>query len=250
MNRKQFIESQGATCRNWRWSWSYINEKDKVIIFGAWDIHTNENKSLILSEDWQAGQKGRKKPAYRESREHIRLIEEERYQLKTFPIVYSNANKDEYGIGPAKIKDFTRELTIKTLERSGGGWYAIEDEISRLLPEEVENQEKYIEGASKNVFVNAYERNSDARRKCIEHHGYKCAICSFDFEEYYGSIGEKYIHVHHVVPLAEIKKEYIIDPIKDLVPVCPNCHAMLHRRMSVLTIERLKEQIAGKKKRS
>ena len=52
LTRKQFIESQGATCRNWTWSWSFINEKEKVIIFGAWDVRTEGNTSLILSKSW------------------------------------------------------------------------------------------------------------------------------------------------------------------------------------------------------
>lgn len=104
MNRKQFIESQGATCQNWTWSWSFINEKAKVIIFGAWDIHTEGNTSLILSEDWQISKRGRKQPAYEQSREHIRLVEEEGYQLRTFPIKYSDANKDEDGVGQPRLK--------------------------------------------------------------------------------------------------------------------------------------------------
>jgi len=60
MNRKQFIESEGATCRNWTWSWSFINENDKVIIFGAWDQHSKGNTSEIFSEDWRLSQKGKK----------------------------------------------------------------------------------------------------------------------------------------------------------------------------------------------
>jgi len=75
MNRKNFIESQGATCHNWQWSWSFINENEKVIIFGAWDLFTEGNTSLIFSEDWQAYSGGRKAPGYNQSREHIRLIE-------------------------------------------------------------------------------------------------------------------------------------------------------------------------------
>ena len=247
MSRKQFIESEGATCSNWTWSWSFINETDKVIIFGAWERFTEGNTALIMSEDWLV-QRGRKQPAYEQSREHIRLIEEEGYQLKTFPMIYSDANKDEEGIGPAKIKDFVPELTTKLLKRVGGSWYASDDAISDHLPEEVDAPEKYIEGASKVVSVNTYERNSDARAKCIEYHGYKCAVCSFGFENFYGSIGSNYIHVHHIVPLSEIKKEYKLDPVKDLVPVCPNCHAIIHRTQPALTVKQLKEHLESNEK--
>ena len=244
MNRKQFIESQGATCRNWSWSWSFINEKEKIIIFGAWDLHTEGNTSLIFSNDWQVSWKGRQQPGYAQSREHIRLIEDEGYQLKTFPMIYSDANKGEDGIGPAKIKDIIPELTSKSLKRVGNNWYASDDVISNLLPEEVDTPEHYFEGASKKVSINTYERSQHARVKCIEYHGYNCAVCSFDFEKFYGSIGENYIHVHHIVPLTEIKKEYKLDPVKDLIPVCPNCHAIIHKTRPALTVEQLKEHLA------
>ena len=90
-----------------------------------------------------------------------------------------------------------------------------------------------IEGAVTTVLVNRYERSATARRKCIEHYGAICAVCSLDFKATYGQIGEGFIHVHHVVPISSIGETYILDPIEDLVPVCPNCHAMLHRGTDV-----------------
>lgn len=243
MNRKRFIVSQGATCRNWTWSWSFINTKDKIIIFGAWDLYTEGNTSLILSEEWRVSSKGGKRPAYEQAREHIRFIEEEGYQLRTFPMVHSNANKDEKGVGPAKIEGFVPELSVKTLKKIGQCWYASDEAIGNILPEEISNPEKYLEGALKIVTVNTYERNSEARKKCMEHHGYVCAVCSFNFEKVYGSIGKKYIHIHHVIPLSEIRKEYELDPIRDLVPVCPNCHAIIHRTQPPLTVKQLKEHL-------
>ncbi len=246
MNRKQFIESQGATCRNWTWSWSFVNEKERFIIFGAWDLHTEGNTSLILSEDWEISRKGRKQPAYEQAREHIRLVEEKDYKLKTFPMVFSDVNQDEDGFGPAKIEGFVPKLTVKSLKKVGGNWYASDDVLGSSLPEEIENPEKYMEGASKTVSVNIYERNGEARAKCIEHHGYVCAVCSFDFEKTYGAIGRRYIHVHHIVPLSEIRKEYSLNPIEDLIPVCPNCHAIIHRTQPPLTVSQLREHLNNK----
>lgn len=108
----------------------------------------------------------------------------------------------------------------------------------------VENDDvDLIEGAKKQVVVNAYERNSKARQKCIECHGTKCFICNFDFEKIYGEIGKDFIHVHHIKPLSEIKENYIIEPTKDLIPVCPNCHAMLHRKNPAIKIDDLKKLI-------
>ena len=120
------------------------------------------------------------------------------------------------------------------------------DISGNLLPEEVDSSIKYKEGATKTVTINAYERNTGARRKCLQHRGYKCSVCSFNFEDFYGTIGKNYIHVHHVIPLAEIKAEYEIDPVNDLVPICPNCHAMIHKTRETLTIEQLKQYLAEK----
>lgn len=112
------------------------------------------------------------------------------------------------------------------------------------MPEELpfDTQEKMIEGANKTIIVNSYERNSKARLLCVKNYGVKCQVCSFDFENTYGEIGKDFIHVHHLTSIAEIGQEYEIDPVRDLRPVCPNCHSMLHRKENVLTIEELKAE--------
>lgn len=114
---------------------------------------------------------------------------------------------------------------------------------------EYDSLDNYYEGALKKVYVNRYERDQDAREKCIEVHGCKCSVCGMDFEKMYGEIGRGFIHVHHIVPISSIGEEYQIDPIKDLIPVCPNCHAMLHHGDNgrVLTIEELKWAIDSKR---
>ena len=249
MNRKQFIESQGATCRNWTWSWSFVNSKDKVIIFGAWDRHTEGNAQLILSEDWALNHEGRKNAGYEQSREHIRLIEQEGYRLKTFPLIYSDEKQDENGYGPAKISGFTEKLSPKNLKKVGPNWYASDGEPINHLPEEIVMPEQYVEGASKTISVNTYERNPAARAKCLEYYGYECSACSFSFEEAYGDIGERYIHVHHLVPLSEVKQEYKLDPIKDLRPICPNCHAIIHKTQPALSIEQLRQHVKERKQK-
>lgn len=107
--------------------------------------------------------------------------------------------------------------------------------------DEIQNPEAIYEGAKKEITVNSYERNREARNMCIAVHGCKCAVCGMDFEKVYGEIGKGFIHVHHIVPISSIGKEYKLDPVKDLIPVCPNCHAMLHRSDPPHTIEELKQ---------
>lgn len=99
----------------------------------------------------------------------------------------------------------------------------------------------FYEGAVMKVLVNKYERNAKARQQCIDNLGCRCVICGCDFTERYGKIGEGFIHVHHIVPIGCIGKEYVLNPVKDLVPVCPNCHYMLHRHNPPLNPEDLKK---------
>jgi len=102
-----------------------------------------------------------------------------------------------------------------------------------------ESEEFYLEGKAKKVFVNIYERNIDARNKCIEHYGYKCSCCGIILSNIYGKLAEEFIHIHHIIELSKIGKEYIIDPINDLRPLCPNCHAIIHRKLPALSINEL-----------
>ena len=94
---------------------------------------------------------------------------------------------------------------------------------------DVDETKNIHEGHIIQVKVNRYERSSVARKKCIEYHGTKCLICGIDFGEKYGPLGEGFIHVHHLRPLNTIGKDYVVDYKNDLIPVCPNCHAMIHR---------------------
>lgn len=239
MSRKQFIQSHAATCKNWTWSWSFINEEERFIIFGAWDRNTKGSSAQIFDLAWIKNIHGKRSLGFSQSREHIRLIEEEGYQLKTFPIIFG-----ENGDGIPVIKDFIPELTSKILRRVDSKWYASDNAYDDFnLPEEISEAEEYFEGAQKRISINSYERNPDARKKCIEHYGYICAICSFDFEKVYGELGKNFIHVHHKVSISEIKQEYKLDPITDLVPVCPNCHAMIHRTRPALEVEQLKNHL-------
>ena len=115
-----------------------------------------------------------------------------------------------------------------------------------IYPDEVQHPHCYYEGATIEVSVNRYERSLKAREECLRIHGSKCMVCGFSFEDFYGQIGRDYIQVHHVVSLASIKKEYKVNPFEDLIPVCPNCHAMLHRKIPPYTIEELKHIIKNK----
>lgn len=107
----------------------------------------------------------------------------------------------------------------------------------------IEDTSSLSEGTVRQVFVNRYERSRHARRICIAHYGSRCVVCGFDFEKIYGPIGKDKIHIHHLIPLSEIQKEYEVDPIRDLRPVCPNCHLIIHSKREPFTIEEVRKMI-------
>lgn len=117
-------------------------------------------------------------------------------------------------------------------------------ELASFFPDAIYKNTRFSEGLATRVLVNRYERSREAREICIKHKGCKCYVCGMDFEERYGTIGHGFIHIHHTTPISSIGKDYVINYEKDLVPVCPNCHAMLHRKNPPYTIEELKELIA------
>ena len=111
-----------------------------------------------------------------------------------------------------------------------------------FLPNKDKSEKTYSEGTPSQVLMTKYERNPFARKVCIDHYGLSCTVCGFNFEKTYGDIGKDFIHVHHIKQLANIGKKYSIDPIKDLRPVCPNCHSMIHRTKASLSMEELKNR--------
>lgn len=111
-------------------------------------------------------------------------------------------------------------------------------------PDDIPTGIIHKEGAAKSIQVNRYERDSEARLKCIKHYGFDCVVCGMNLKNVYGEIGKNYIHVHHLIPISSIGEEYVVDPVRDLRPVCPNCHSMLHRKNPPYSIEELSSMIS------
>jgi 5-methylcytosine-specific restriction enzyme A len=115
-----------------------------------------------------------------------------------------------------------------------------ENVISDIEAQEIEEGNR-MEGSKKSYFVNKYERDPKNRKEAIEIHGLNCSVCDFNFEDVYGERGRDFIEIHHIKPLSTLQEEVVINPATDLVPLCANCHRMIHRRKAeILTIEELK----------
>lgn len=165
---------------------------------------------------------------------------------------------DDYSSWPEEWHDFNLRVTKMPIMISG----AIDDNqdviaewtkpvagmfLSLLYVENItDNYEE--EGARTSVNVNKYERSRVNRELCLMANGYSCKICGFNFESRYGSLGRGFIHVHHRVPVSKMGGSYTINPITDLIPVCPNCHAMLHRNNPPIEPESLTEIIRNNDK--
>jgi len=128
----------------------------------------------------------------------------------------------------SSLIDFAIELFLIFLKVKKTGYISADEVIG------------YPEGASSIVMVNKYERNPKNRRLCIEHYGFSCFGCGFNFAKFYGKIAENFIVVHHVVPVSKLGPDYVIDPITDLIPLCANCHSVVHRVDPPLSIEKLR----------
>jgi len=112
---------------------------------------------------------------------------------------------------------------------------------TEAMESEVQELESGLpEGARTRVEVNRYERSRKYRNLCLTVLGASCKVCEFNFGDTFGALGEGYMHVHHLIPVSGMPQDYQFDPLKDLVPVCPNCHSMLHKEDPPLSIEKLK----------
>lgn len=167
--------------------------------------------------------------------------------------IIRNEERDKFKIGHkvknVEIIESTKKINFEIINGRAINYLDSDtktNEIKRVLgtvtdiyPDEVD--ESFTEGNKTKVYVNKYERDPKARKVCLEHFGYSCQICKFDFWYTYGDIGKDSIHVHHIKPLSEIGENYEIKPKEDLIPVCPNCHLILHK-LNAPTIEELKER--------
>lgn len=166
-------------------------------------------------------------------------------QPETWPSAWQSASL-ALRRGPMQI-DAANPNALEGLAFSWGG--RVLGSVLSLLPLEPAEQEPALgeaEGGSYQALVTKNERSKINRAACIALQGMKCKVCGFDFEKVYGPIGFGYIEVHHVESVALLPPGTVLDPGKDLVPLCSNCHSMAHkRRPAPYTVDELKAIIAA-----
>lgn len=242
-SRKKFRESLSATCRNTQWSWSWVNHDEKKVYFGASDVHEKGDAQLILGYHWKQNLKGRSNPGYKEALSNIGLVLNQGYGLYTFRQFEEEVDSDT---GRVRITGFEQELEGRFLVEKSDGWHAVavgDFDAHENLPKSKATV-VYIEGSRVPISGSRIERNSQARDACLKLHGTSCCLCKFSFEDTYGELGKDFIHVHHLKPISESEGEHIVCPETDLRPVCPNCHAMIHRNGKNRPIDEIKALIS------
>lgn len=192
----------------------------------------------IAECDWLGRTKFLEKYGYGKALMFVLLHNGKQYDSKA---IVGAAYQHQFG-KPLRNTDFSggQASVVPKLESLGFKVVALQiTDTTAALAEEV--PESMWEGGKRAVTVNAYERSAEARAACIEAHGASCAICAFDFGEMYGPEFEGFIHVHHRIPVSKIEERYKVDPVNDLIPVCPNCHAVLHYGNKTRTEEEVRD---------
>ena len=202
---------------------NHVGYETFVNYFDFYKKHSETKKNNIFFDEFERkGEKFPKRTRETKATNGKRIFKEKR-EVEALKYIVNDS---------IRIPEFIRNKAQEILQNLD---FIFLDEISEEIAK------KHFEGKPYKVCVNLYERDKKARDKCIEHNGVACCVCVFDFEQKYGEIGKGFIHVHHIVPLSEIKEKTEVNPITDLKPVCPNCHAMLHKLK--LDIETLKSRI-------
>lgn len=137
-------------------------------------------------------------------------------------------------------RDGVRQINSDTYERIVNNAAVSLIESKLIHNNDVDELESYEEGNKKSRFVTFYERNPKLRRQAIAIHGLNCKACGFNFGERYGSYADGLIHIHHIKPISQLDNPKIINPETDLIPLCANCHAVVHyKKFKTLSVDQL-----------
>jgi 5-methylcytosine-specific restriction protein A len=115
--------------------------------------------------------------------------------------------------------------------------------MAELIGYDTIPQKGFIEGDLTQTLINKRERNPRNRLLCLSIHGDSCGVCKSNPKIDFGTILGEILEVHHIEPLSEIEAAKVYDPKKDLIPLCPNCHRMIHKRKPAYTPDELRELI-------
>ena len=114
---------------------------------------------------------------------------------------------------------------------------------SKVVPED--DEATFPEGGERFRLHRTLERNPTIAKKAKEKRlgetgKLQCDVCSFDFADAYGELGEGFIEAHHTIPVAT-RRGRMETKLSDMALVCSNCHRMLHRGKRLLSAQELRQ---------
>lgn len=111
-------------------------------------------------------------------------------------------------------------------------------------------EREITEGEKKHVEFERAHRNPILRQTCLDKYGYQCQCCGMDFASLYGDeLGANFIEVHHLQMISTYDENRPEDYVENLVPLCSNCHSMIHHgKNGPLSLRELREAYRGEKK--
>jgi 5-methylcytosine-specific restriction protein A len=112
--------------------------------------------------------------------------------------------------------------------------------IALIGVEDVETDPSAFEGKTVEAISQRYERKPVNREICLSVRGRRCYCCNMDFGELYGPSADGYIEVHHITPASDMGSGYQINPVTELVPICSNCHSVVHLATPPRSVEEVK----------
>lgn len=231
---------------DWRMGKTKYQKGDTIFIYCTRPLKTIRYKCQVEKINLKKNEIRNDKEYWKDVSEYYKALEGNFMKLKLIAQVDNNKlslkSLIENGLkaAPQGPKKLNEDSLFNYINNNFNDLYQNE-----IFPETVSEPKEIYEGLKKKITVNKYERSSVARSKCLEYHGTTCFVCSMNFEGMYGEIGKGFIHIHHLIPIHTIGEEYKINFKEDLIPVCPNCHSMLHRKINGKepTIKELKEMI-------
>ena len=169
------------------------------------------------------------------------LFDSDKVWMQTWSRLFLSLNKGQLELGVDEGEP-DADIICRWTGRFSAAIVAIlpTEEVPENLQSDVTG---YPEGALTAVQANRYERDRRNRAAAIAIHGTACKGCDLEMGARYGSVAAGFVEIHHVTPVSQLGVEYVIDPALDLLPLCPNCHAVVHRRTPPFTVPELRELI-------
>jgi hypothetical protein len=240
---KQFHPDEGEKPKGGNWDTGYVVEGDELVAFLNIDSagrtgHDFDNDYDSEKEEviWFG------KPSTHSQQPLFQRLLNGKLTLHFFARWNSKDVRFVY-LGTGKVQSYQDSVPIQNEKTAIRLVISLASENETIgaegIPDVIDLPPKFAKKMA--MLVNRYERDPVKRMLCVEHYGHDCQICGFSFKSAYGELGADFCHVHHIEPLGEVGGERDIDPVKDLIPVCANCHAMLHRQTPALKPDELRQ---------